>query len=105
MRKVRTRKTEGKVCECRRGIEGKYANYFKVGYNAFEFVIDFGQNYSENEDAELSTRIILAPVFARALNESLQDSIKKYEKKYGKIQDSMFDENKGGDRKDNRVRV
>jgi len=28
-------------------IEGRYANYFKVGHNAFEFVLDFGQYYPE----------------------------------------------------------
>jgi hypothetical protein len=39
-------------------LEGKYANYFKVGYNAFEFVIDFGQCYSDDEEAQLHTRII-----------------------------------------------
>ncbi len=28
-------------------LEGRYANYFKVGYNAFEFLLDFGQFYPE----------------------------------------------------------
>lgn len=39
-------------------LEGRYANYFKVGHNAFEFVLDFGQFYPGSEKAELCTRII-----------------------------------------------
>ena len=35
--------------------EGKYANYFAVGYNAHEFIFDFGQDYSGNDQAELHT--------------------------------------------------
>jgi hypothetical protein len=91
MQTRKPKKGEGKVSECSKGIEGKYANYFKVGYNAFEFVVDFGQNYSENDEAELYTRVILAPAFAKALHASLEDSIRKYEKKFGKIQNSIPD--------------
>ena len=39
-------------------IEGRYANYFKVGYNAFEFVLDFGQYYPETEKAELEKELV-----------------------------------------------
>ena len=38
-------------------LEGKYANYFKVGHNAFEFVLDFGQYYPANGEAQFHTRI------------------------------------------------
>ena len=68
-------------------IEGRYANYFKVGHNAFEFVIDFGQYYSENEEAELYTRIITSPCYAKALLETLKDSIERYEKAFGDIKE------------------
>jgi len=88
----KTKKSEGKVSECRKGLEGKYANYFKVGYNAFEFVIDFGQNYSENDHAEPYTRIILAPVFAKALFDTLTESIGNFEQKYGTLQKSISDD-------------
>ena len=70
-------------------IEGRYANYFKVGCNAFEFVIDFGQFYPEGEHgdkkARFHTRIITAPVYARALVETLQDSIEQYAQDFGEI--------------------
>jgi hypothetical protein len=60
-------------------LDGKYANYFEVGHNAYEFVIDFGQYYSENEEAELCIRIITSPAYAKVLLRTLQESIKQYE--------------------------
>ncbi|MHA2284116.1 MAG: DUF3467 domain-containing protein [Promethearchaeota archaeon] len=68
-------------------LEGSYANYFKVGHNAFEFVLDFGQHYSENEEAELYTRVVTSPVYAKSLLEILKESIMHYEKTYGTIKD------------------
>jgi hypothetical protein len=68
-------------------IEGKYANYFKVGHNAFEFVIDFGQYYPETDQAELCTRIITSPAYAKSLLKTLQDSIALYERSHGTISD------------------
>ena len=64
-------------------IEGKYANYFKVGHNALEFVLDFGQHYAENEEAELYTRIITGPVYAKEFFKTLKLSITEYERLYG----------------------
>ena len=66
-------------------LEGKYANYFEIGHNAYEFVIDFGQYYHETDQAELSTRIITSPVYAKAFLETLKDSIEKYETDFGSI--------------------
>lgn len=66
-------------------LEGRYANYFKIGYNAFEFVIDFGQFYSENDETELCTRIVTGPVYAKSFLKALQDSIESFEKTYGSI--------------------
>jgi hypothetical protein len=68
-------------------LEGKYANYFAVGYNAHEFIFDFGQNYSENDQAELHTRIITSPAYAKALFELLHQSIAEYKKAHGSIED------------------
>jgi hypothetical protein len=65
--------------------EGRYANYFKVGYNAFEFILDFGQLYSENKDIKFFSRIITNPISAKNLIEVLQESIAQYEKIHGTI--------------------
>jgi hypothetical protein len=67
------------------GLEGRYANYFKVGHNAVEFLFDFGQFYPEIERAQLHTRIITSPVYAKALIETLRESIDQYEQTYGAI--------------------
>ncbi len=64
-------------------LEGRYANYFKVGCNAYEFVIDFGQLYSEDDKAEIYSRIITSPAYAKALISTLQDAINQYKIKYG----------------------
>ncbi|MGZ8157257.1 MAG: DUF3467 domain-containing protein [Methylobacter sp.] len=60
-------------------LEGRYVNYFKVGHNAFEFVIDFGQFYSENQEPRMHTRIITSPFYAKALLETLRESVERYD--------------------------
>lgn len=69
-------------------LEGRYANYFKVGHNAFEFVIDFGQYYLESERAELYTRVITNPCYAKSLFETLRESIERYERTFGAIKEA-----------------
>ena len=66
-------------------LEGRYANYFKVGHNAFEFLLDFGQLYADSQRARLHTRIITNPVYAKALFETLGASIKRYEDAFSTI--------------------
>jgi hypothetical protein len=75
-------------------LEGKYANYFAVGYNAHEFIFDFGQNYSKNDQAELHTRIITSPTSAKALFELLHQSIAEYKKAHGSIEDDLIHKEK-----------
>jgi hypothetical protein len=71
--------------EGRGRLQGRYANYFEIGCNAYEFVFDFCQRYGENDDAELCTRIITSPVYAAALLETLKESIGQYELQFGPI--------------------
>ena len=85
MERLKINNHEGRASLERKKIEGKYANYFKVGHNAFEFVIDFGQYYPGTEEAELCTRIITSPAYAKSLIETLQESIEQYEKNHGPV--------------------
>ena len=62
-----------------RRIEGRYANYFNIGFNTFEFVLDFGQHFAGSDQAELYTRIITNPRSAKELLETLSVSIEEYE--------------------------
>ncbi len=62
--------------------EGRYTNYFKIGFNKHEFVLDFGQAYEKGGGELHQTRLITGPVYAKVLAEMLLTAITKYEKKY-----------------------
>ena len=66
-------------------LEGHYANYFEIGHNASEFVLDFGQRYPGNARISYPIRIVTGPVFAKALLMTLEESINRYEMTYGVI--------------------
>ena len=59
-------------------LEGIYANTFKVGYNAYEFVIDFGQYFDDKGNENFHTRIITNPKYVESFSEILRESIKKF---------------------------
>jgi hypothetical protein len=65
--------------------EGNYANYLKIGQNAFEFLFDFGQFYPDGVEAHFHTRIITSPVYAKAFLKVLKDCIEQYEQTYSII--------------------
>ena len=65
---------------------GRYANYFEVGHNEWEFLLDFGQFYPESDGARVHTRIITGPTYAKALLRTLLDSLETYEQTFGAIE-------------------
>ena len=77
-------------------VEGRYVNYFMVGYNPDVFVIDYFQHFPGGLEAdgggrlpnEPKLRLITSPSDARLLLNNLQAAIKKYEAAYGPIQKS-----------------
>ena len=71
--------------DIRGSAHGRYANYFMLGHNAFEFVLDFGQLYGDGETADMHTRIITGPVYAKALLRLLGDAIAQHEGLFGRI--------------------
>jgi hypothetical protein len=62
--------------------EARYANNFRVGYNAYEFILDFGQ-YHPPGNEHMHTRIVTSPASARDLSDLLQDSLGEHDQKYG----------------------
>ena len=68
-------------------LQGQYANYFEVGHNAFEFLLDFGQLYLTGSEAEgrMHTRIIASPAFTQRLVEVLSLALSEYEQTYGRV--------------------
>ena len=63
----------------------QYSNYFEVGNNALEFMIDFGQFYPEHAAAQRHTRIVTGPAFAKLLLQLLTDAVAQHEAAYGTI--------------------
>ena len=64
--------------------KGVYANYFEVGQTAFEFVIDFGQQYRGQRRTACHTRIVTSPTYARALRQTLSEAVEDYTERFGK---------------------
>lgn len=65
--------------------EARYANYFHVGHNAFEVMLEFGQHYEGGSQPHMHTRIVAAPVYAKALLGLLTATIAEYEQAFGPI--------------------
>lgn len=65
--------------------EAHYANFFEVGYNAFEFLLAFGQSYANDAQEQLHTRLVMGPRYAKELLRVLEQSLKDYEKAFGTI--------------------
>ena len=66
-----------------RELEGKYANYFGVGVNSSELVIDFGQFYGHASPV-LHTRIIMTVLCARELLDLLSRSMHDVDARAGR---------------------
>jgi Protein of unknown function (DUF3467) len=54
--------------------ESRYANSFQIGYNAFEFLIEFGQ-----QNGGIHTSIYVSPQHARILANLLGDTLRQYD--------------------------
>ena len=70
------------------GLGGRYANYFEVGHNAVEFLILFGQMYSEGDEPQFHTRIVTSPAYAKELSRVLTESLNEYQTSFGCIKDA-----------------
>jgi hypothetical protein len=67
----------------------QYSNYFEVGQNPYEFLIDFGQFSSEANAVHFHTRVAMPPAFAKLLFETLESAIRKHETLHGEIPISL----------------
>jgi hypothetical protein len=66
------------------GLEARYANFFKVGQNATEFLFQFGQFHS-GTDLVWITRIVISPPFMKELLRMVDESVRAYEALFGEI--------------------
>jgi hypothetical protein len=58
--------------------DARYANFFQVGYNPFEFLLEFGQGAGR-----VHTSMYMSPQHAMMLYELLQEILEKYQAAYG----------------------
>jgi hypothetical protein len=75
--------------------KGCYANYLKIGQNAFEFLLVFGHLYLDDpiidQEALFHTRIVTTPVYAKAFLKVLEDCIDDHERNFGVIPDEIVE--------------
>jgi hypothetical protein len=64
--------------------EGKYTNCFQIGHNAFEFLLEFGQSYSDQAEF-MHTRLVTSPLYAARLSQLLTEALTQYETRFGPI--------------------
>jgi hypothetical protein len=70
----------------------KYANWFNIGHNNFEFLLEFGQFHAADAEPLVHTRIVLGPAYAQALAKLLNESMESYEQAFGPIPDAEDEE-------------
>jgi hypothetical protein len=73
------------IWEDTRAVEAHYANCFKIGHNAFEFVIDCGHMTGDGNSVRLTGRILTNPHSAKSLYQTLKQTLEEYEGSYGTI--------------------
>lgn len=66
-----------------------YVNYFEMGHNPFEFLIDLGQyhpgTHGDDGRTVIHSRIALAPPYAKMLSELLTRMVQEHETEFGAI--------------------
>lgn len=62
-----------------------YANVLTIGYNAFEFLLDFG--HQTDSTVTPGVRVVTAPVYAKGMLEALQAAVVCFEASHGRIPD------------------
>ncbi len=65
---------------------GIYVNLALISHTQTEFVMDFLFLQPQTPKAKVRSRIITSPSHAKRLLLALQDNLKKYEEKFGKIE-------------------
>jgi|UniRef100_A0A7C3UPD7 hypothetical protein len=74
--------------------EGVYANFFLIAHSSSEFIIDCARILPGLPKAKVFARIVTTPQHAKLLLSALEENIRKYEEKFGKIKISGKEETK-----------
>lgn len=71
-------------------LKGAYSNLMQVFHRKEEFVLDFFM--VSPPEGILSSRVIMNPGHAKRMIKALEENIKKYEEKFGKIEEAAIPE-------------
>ena len=75
-----------------RALIADYANYFEVGHNAYEFLVDFGQIDPQSGVIHMNSRFAVGPTHAKLLSRLLQGAVAQFETQFGQIPDVHDDD-------------
>ncbi len=67
-------------------LKGKYSNLMQITHAKEEFVMDFFLNLPP--EGIMVSRVLVSPGHAKRIQAALQENIKRYEDKFGKIQET-----------------
>ena len=66
-------------------LKGIYANAMQVTHTQEEFVLDFLNLSPHHGVGIVSSRVIISPGHLKRIIAALQDNVKKYEERFGKV--------------------
>lgn len=75
--------------------EGIYSNFVIITHSNSEFVLDFARMLPGAQKAKVFSRILMTPQHAKALLNTLENNIKKFEGEHGEIKVSPTDPSRG----------
>ncbi|MCH7492934.1 DUF3467 domain-containing protein [Patescibacteria group bacterium] len=67
-------------------LKGAYSNAMGVSHSKEEFVLDFMNIYAHQKSGIVNARVITSPGHIKRIHKALEENIKKYEDKHGKIE-------------------
>ncbi|MDD5039892.1 MAG: DUF3467 domain-containing protein [Patescibacteria group bacterium] len=67
-------------------LKGTYANAMGISHSKEEFVLDFMNIYPWQRAGVVTSRVITSPGHVKRIFKALEENIKKYEAKFGKIE-------------------
>jgi len=65
--------------------EGIYGNLALITHSPSEFIIDFARVLPGTPKSKVYARIVMTPQHVKMLQNALEENIKKYENRFGKI--------------------
>jgi hypothetical protein len=74
------RTTASQVTRAGSKLEARYVNFFQIGHNAAEFLLEFGQ-----KQGPIHRRIYMAPQYAQILSDLLVDALKSRSEQFEPI--------------------